>query len=493
MTEKNERISLQPLAEIPEAAHLRIVELIGHGGMGIVYKAKDSRRNEIVAVKVLHQDLCVNRLFVQRFLREAASLVELSHPNIVKGYEVGGSNRGIFFTMEFVDGRDLSQLSAERGPLDPWVVLQVMLQAARALSYAFAKGKIHRDIKPANLLLTSDGAVKLSDFGLIKGEDDPGITGAALVIGTPYYMSPEVVSGCQDIDIRSDIYSLGMTVIHLLTGSPPFAGQDMPVVMTKQITDTVELSTKISVPGGDRFRYILSKMVSKRRELRYQTPDDLLADLEKISADGQWEEGPIPMPFGRRRATSAAANNLFSAPTVEAPKTKNDAVLDHSHISSLGRRENLTRSYSPGAVLFYEGDDSRDFYILTSGKCEVLRSGKRLAIIDQPGASFGEISAILGGRRTATIRALEQTACSIIPLEQFKFFLAENHEVQQQVMEIALTRLKDLNEKFVRSQNVVGRGKIALRRLIRQMAILSPADVAENVRAIYEILDAFKE
>jgi serine/threonine-protein kinase len=513
-----------PPVAISPAEHLTGLEVIGHGGMGIVYKAHDARRNEIVAVKVLHQDLCANPTFVSRFLREAESLAQLSHPNIVKGYEVGGAARAIYFTMEYVDGPDLARLSAAHGPLAPRLALQVLKQAARALSYAYAKGKIHRDIKPANLLLTTAGQVKLSDFGLIKSEDDPGLTGAAPIMGTPYYMSPEIASGCQDIDIRADIYSLGTTVFHLLTGRPPFAGQDPPVVMTRQITDAIELPEigghgtfggradigghdAVSCPQdpppkfADRFRYILSKMLSKRRELRYQTPDELLADLEKVEDVGDTiEYRAVPAFAAPTTPPPTTANRLFSAPTVPALQPRLDSVLEQFQIrlgdtlqDRVAPNSLVTRTYSSGTVLFYEGDDSRDFYVLNSGKCEVLRSGKRLATIDQPGASFGEISAILGGRRTATIRALTKTVCTIVPLEQLKTFLAKNPDVQKGVLEVALTRLKDLNERYVRSQNAAAIAKSRLLRLSRQLAILSSAELAASVNAISDALNASQE
>jgi len=493
MSAKQDGCLAQPLAGVPGAEHLTVRELIGQGGMGIVYKAHDARRDEIVALKVLHEDLCTHATFVSRFKREAASLAELSHPNIVKGYEVGGSDQVIYFTMEHVDGADLAHISAEQGPLDPLLILQVAIQAGRALSYAFSKGKIHRDIKPANLLLTSKGKVKLSDFGLIKGEDDPCLTGITPIMGTPYYMSPEIVSGCQDIDIRSDIYSLGTTLYHLITGSPPFAGQDMPVVMTRQITDTIEIPPHIRFPGGGQFRYILSKMLSKRRELRYQTPDELLADLAKIEVPSGATAAPMAPPALPKKSALTSSNKLFSAPTVEALRPRLDSVLEQFQVSSLKLTDNTTVTYSSGTVLFYEGDDSRDFYILNSGKCEVLRSGKRLAIIDEPGASFGEISAILGGRRTATIRAVTRTVCTIVPLEKFKTFLAKNPEVQQGVLEMALTRLKDLNERYVNAQNTVAKAKSGLLRMSRQMAFLSPTQLSDSVKAITDSLKATEE
>jgi serine/threonine protein kinase len=395
--------------------------------------------------------------------------------------------------MEYVDGEDLARVVAEKGPQDPALVLQIMIQATRALSYAFSKGKIHRDIKPANLLLTRRGTIKLSDFGLIKGEGDPGLTGAGPIMGTPFYMSPEVVSGSPDIDIRGDIYSLGATVFHLLTGLPPFAGNDMPVVMTKQITETIEIPANIRGPGGDRFRYVISKMLSKRREIRYQTPDDLLADLEKlVDADAATSDLPTIPDLGDG-TTTITSKNLFTAPTIEAVPNQSDKLLSDFQLSSIQEKAPVTRKYLPGTVLFYEGDGSRDFYILNSGKCEVLRSGKRLAIINKPGATFGEMSAILGGRRTATIRALEETVCTIIPLAQFKNYLAENPDMQQQVLEAALTRLQDLNEKYVQSQNAVGKAKMSLLRTIRGIGLIEPEEITENLQTIYKLMNAPEE
>jgi serine/threonine protein kinase len=473
-----------------ELKNLELLRLIGQGGMGNVYKARDTKLGTIVAVKILHNDLCANPTFAARFRREAENMLELSHPNIVKGLQVGEAGRTVYFTMEYIDGPDLARLVSEKGPMEPSVVLDIATQAAHALDYAYSKGKIHRDVKPANFLMTPEGVVKLSDLGLVKGETDPRLTGACTVLGTPYYMSPELVSGCADLDIRADLYSLGATLYHLLTGHPPFFNADPPVVMTKQVTDEIEIPAELEIPFGDRFRYLFSKLVSKRREIRYQSPEELLADLETLGSQKSAASPTSPSAPAPSRSTTAISADLFLPPTVETFKPGLQTVLDQMQIESLTGQDKQEQKHPPGSVLFYEGDNSRDFYILQSGRCEVLRSGKRLATIDQPGACFGEMSAILGVRRTATVRTLDKAACTIIPVETFESFLAEHPDLQRRVLEIALKRLRDLNERFVESQNRISASKLELLRLLRQLPHLSSEEAAAKTEEIYLLLDA---
>jgi serine/threonine protein kinase len=417
-----------------------------------------------------------------RFLREAQNLIELSHANIVKGFEVGHTRETVYFTMEYIDGDDLLRHIKKSGPVPPARVIEIAIQVAEALSYAFSKGKVHRDIKPSNLLQTPNGSIKITDLGLIKGETDPTLTTASIVLGTPYYMSPELVSGCSQIDTRSDIYSLGATLYHLLTGLPPFYGLEEGVIMTKQVTDNIEFPRKIDLPSGPFFRYILTKMVSKQPGMRYQTPGELIEDLYMLDLPDE--------QFAATKSTQAAQPNdgnttdMFCPPTRANERPEIHTVLSPEQIHSLMRSDALEESHAPGEVLFYEGENNRDFYVLLSGKCEVLRAGKRLAEIAEPGACYEDIAAILGVKRTATIRSLDQVHCARIPEAKFKQFLIDHPDVQLRLLEISLKRLTDLNDLVEESQKVLSKTQMDLMRLNRQVNFLKPDEMIERINTI---------
>jgi serine/threonine protein kinase len=204
--------------------------ILGKGGMGVVYLAHDPLLERDVALKFLHPNLA-DLQWVQRFLREARAAARLSHPNVVAVYEADRIDGTLYFAMERVRGVSGAQL-LERGPL-PWrAATEIAAQAARGLVAAHAAGLIHRDIKPANLLLAVDGTVKLADFGLVKtiAQDRNALSGSSDVFGTPHFMSPEQARG-QPLDERTDVYSLGATYYALLTGAPPYPGEEAMSVL----------------------------------------------------------------------------------------------------------------------------------------------------------------------------------------------------------------------------------------------------------------------
>jgi len=462
------RTGSHPFPDAPDVEHLEILELLGRGGMGAVYKAIDHNMGRPVAVKCMLPDLYLSENNLTRFLREANSLIALSHPNIVKGYEVIHADDRVSFTMEYVEGKDLHRKVKESGPLPPSEVVEIAKQTTSALSYAFSKGKIHRDIKPSNLLQNDDGRIKLTDFGLIKGETDPALTGVSIVLGTPHYMSPEVVSGDKPIDVRSDIYSLGATLIHLLTGRPPFSAKAHSLVFTLQITDCIPIPHEIDFPHGEQLKFILAKMVAKPREMRYQNPDDLLSDLDALGDpdSGRFREA---MDMLDNMETATAEKVLFFPSQKSLRMRYQHPVLPSKELDSILEKKSSLRAFSPGEVLFYEDDDSRDFYTLVSGRVEVLRSGKLLAVIDKPGSFFGEISAVLDVKRTATIRSVDESICQKIAADDFYAFLIDHPEFMLALLESALQRLCDNNTRYVESQELILKTKVDLTTLLRQI------------------------
>src|SRR5271167_3131264 len=206
---------------------------IARGGTAQVYLARDLILGRAVALKVLFPELSTDHTFVERFRREAQAAANLSHPNIVPVFDWGQSDSTYFIVMEYVDGEALSAIIRTQAPLDQTQAASISSDIAKALSYAHRHGVVHRDVKPGNVLITSDGQVKVTDFGIARAMgSDEQVTQTGLVMGTATYFSPEQAQGLE-VDQRSDIYSLGVVLYEMLTGKPPFSG-DNPVSIAYQ-------------------------------------------------------------------------------------------------------------------------------------------------------------------------------------------------------------------------------------------------------------------
>ena len=262
----------------------RLVEKIGVGGMGVVYRARQLTMDRDVALKILPPRLATDPVFVERFVREARSAARLNHPNIVQGIDVGAADGLYYFAMELVEGEDLKSRIERQGRLSEADALEVALQIARALEHANSHNIVHRDIKPDNILVADGGSVKLADLGLAKRQSDASLTQQLTALGTPLYMSPEQARGTADIDTRTDIYALGATLYHAVVGRPPFLGANATEIITKHLFDAPQ-SPREAVPElSEGFCRVLAKMLRKRPEARHQSPTELLADLERLAA-----------------------------------------------------------------------------------------------------------------------------------------------------------------------------------------------------------------
>jgi serine/threonine protein kinase len=267
-----------------------VLDRLGAGGMGIVFKARHRRMKRIVALKLLSSDLAKDDKFVRRFQREVEAIARLSHPNIVMAYDADEDQAGPFLVMECVDGDDLSAQVQKHGPLDVPTAVNCILQAARGLEYAHSNGIIHRDIKPANLLRDSMGIVKVSDLGVARlnmvesAADLSGITQAGGIVGSVHYMSPEQATDSTTIDYRADIYSLGATLYFLLLGRPPYQSQTMMAVMLQHreapIPSLAEMRTDVPLALDAVFHRMLAKAPGDR----YQTMTEVVGALETVES-----------------------------------------------------------------------------------------------------------------------------------------------------------------------------------------------------------------
>lgn len=298
----------------------QLAEKLGQGAMGTVYKAKQVRMDRFVAIKVLQPELAANVTIKQRFLQEARASARLNHPNVITGIDAGEVDGLCYFAMEYVEGKTLQQLVKERGAMDERQALDAILQVAKALEHAEKLSLVHRDVKPDNIMITRDRQVKLLDLGLAKmraAEDSGSAKGMA--VGTPNYISPEQAMGRQDIDTRSDIYSLGVTLYFCLTARVPFEGPP-EVVMYRHIHEPPPHPKNFRPDLQESTSTLVYSMMAKRPEDRPASASQLVSDIEHLMRTGKlpgFFDGPAPAGGLKVKRDSQVLVNQKRAPRLK--------------------------------------------------------------------------------------------------------------------------------------------------------------------------------
>ncbi|MCL4515240.1 MAG: Stk1 family PASTA domain-containing Ser/Thr kinase [Firmicutes bacterium] len=294
------------------ANRYQILEKIGEGGMALVYKARCTLLHRIVAVKILRPQYASDEEFVERFRREAQSAASLSHPNVVNIYDVGEVGDIYYIVMEYIEGQSLKDLIRQEAPLPAPTALRIAGQICEALQHAHEHNIVHRDIKPHNILLTNDGRVKVTDFGIARAASSATLTQTGFVIGSVHYFSPEQAKGGQ-IGPQSDLYSLGVVMYEMLTGKVPFEGDSPISIALKQIQENpkppVELNP--SLPAG--VQEIILKAMAKDLKVRYSRAGEMLADLRRFSRVGDDQTMAIPVGEFATQALPRAATRKQKA------------------------------------------------------------------------------------------------------------------------------------------------------------------------------------
>lgn len=279
-------------------AHYRIIEKIGAGGMGEVYLAEDTKLGRKVAMKFLPGHLVSNDEIKARFVREAQTLAKLNHPNVVSVYEVSEFNGRPYYVMELVEGESLHAVAKDKSlPFD--LIIEYAMQICQGLGEAHRAKIIHRDIKPANIIVDKQGRIRLLDFGLAAMAGDDRLTRTGSTLGTVSYMSPEQVSG-RELDLRSDLFSLGIVLYELIAGRTPFRRDNEGATLKAIMEDTPEPLTRYKSDVPEKLQEITMKLLEKDREFRYQSAEGIIADVKRLVYDSKSIPDSRPNIYSKR-------------------------------------------------------------------------------------------------------------------------------------------------------------------------------------------------
>src|SRR5579863_140292 len=255
-----------------------ILKSLGEGGMGTVYKARDRELDRLVALKVIRTELAGRPDVLQRFKQELILARQVTHKNVIRIFDLGMADGLKFITMDYIDGRDLKSVLVERGKMPPETVVPIIRQICRGLEAAHAEGVVHRDLKPQNIMLDAEGHVWVMDFGLARSLEMAGLTRTGALMGTPDYMSPEQARG-EKVDVRSDLFSLGVIFYEMLTGRLPFQAESVMAALLKRVQEKAVPPSEADPAIPRRLSDIVMKCLETDSANRYQTTGEILADL----------------------------------------------------------------------------------------------------------------------------------------------------------------------------------------------------------------------
>ncbi len=376
-------------------SHYRILAKLGEGGMGVVYKAEDTRLERFVALKFLPEDYAHDPVLRDRFLREARAASALNHPNLCTIYDVGEEDGKIFIAMEFLDGETLKDVVL-RGPLPTRRLLEIAESIAEGLEAAHSEGVIHRDIKLANIFVTKNGRTKILDFGLAKktgpkrlafaaaaagianGTEESQLSSGLAALGTAAYMSPEQALG-KPLDERTDLFSFGIVLYEMATGCAPFKGDTTGLLFLSIVQATPELPRELNPEVPEKLQTIIGKCLEKDRDRRYQHAPDIRADLQRLLQTTAARRITTAQPSDK----SAPAVLLeVAAPVVDVPTSKPSPVVAAESIQETGASRRSLWKILTAAGAFLAVIVVGTFFYLHSRKVQALAPHAGIVVAD---------------------------------------------------------------------------------------------------------------
>ena len=365
-----------------------LMEKIGEGGMAIVYKARDNKLSRLVAVKILKKEFANNKDISDKFKKEATAVANFSDANIVNVLDVGHEEEGNmdYFVMEYVSGKTLKELIVENGKLNYTVAISIAIQIAKALECAHKNNIIHRDVKPQNILVTESGVVKVTDFGIAKSSTSATITNTTTIMGSAHYLSPEQAKGTF-IDLRSDIYSLGIVLYEMVTGVLPFDGESPVTIALKHIQSEPIEPKKYNSSIPDSLNNLIMKSISKETINRYQNCRELINDLQKI------KENP--------NASIDAKMNYDDGRTIVMEPIRHESILNKD-VKSEPNKSLYSKSDFEND---YEEDDEEDddnFFESKDNSKKSKRNNKVIIIVGSVIIAIALLGGIAFGSRLLT-------------------------------------------------------------------------------------------
>ncbi len=453
MSEKSQNEPQKPVGNrVQQLGDFELKRKLGKGGMGEVFLAHQISLDRLVALKTLSKELAKKEDFVKRFLREARSMAKLDHPNVVKVYAVD-SFKGIHFAaIEFIDGQSIQNWLDKTGVFSVGDAVHVAIVCARALQHAHEQNMVHRDVKPDNILVTKKGVVKVADFGLAKVMDeDVSMTQSGTGLGTPIYMAPEQARNAKHVDQRCDIYALGATLYHLLTGKIPFTGNTALELIIAKEKGTYPNARRVRADIPERLDLVIDKMMAKDPAHRYKSCDEVAKDLLALGVHNE----ALSFIDG---ADALQTVSRSAAPTVITSGTPAVAQKTVATAASRGR----------GAT----AETSRVWYVQ-------YEDAKRKTVVEKQ-STDRVLKMIASGVITAKARGKANAEGAYLPLAQYpEFTKAIENQLAQKAANVRKEDMGNLyakvahaekNRHFWRSLKNFGRGIVGWTSLMLWLA-----------------------
>lgn len=338
-----------------------ILDRLGEGGMGTVFRARHKRMRRIVAIKVLNPEIQENADHLQRFQREIETLARLNHQGVIQAYDADFGPSGFFLVLEFVEGSDLDGIVRKHGPLPVGEAIDAMIQSAKALQYVHDQGMVHRDIKPQNLMRNRQGNIKVADLGLVRlneaesaeDQNKQGLTQQFTIAGTLEFMAPEQAENTSGVDNRADIYSLGCSLYYILAGKNVYTGKSVMDKLMAHMTHPIPSIREIRPDVPEKLDAVFKKMVAKTVDQRYQTMNEVIADLENIKVVEKISNVPpanIVMPAQASKTEKDSSTAFFENPIAKGMPAEFEGTM----IFNPGQKTSVQNVLNDSATAFIE-------------------------------------------------------------------------------------------------------------------------------------------